>query len=139
MKRKIGKRKREKKFNAILLDSIDEAFLTLGVNSKSAIYFHLESKFAISRQDIPERICDFSDALEQVFGLAAHQLEILIMKCLNEKINCTYEWVGPKWLVPDLTFTKYLKLLELWCEDKEENVEVEVMLDAGEQQEQRIC
>ena len=118
MKRKIGKRKREKKFNAILLDSIDEAFLTLGENSKSAIYFHLESKLAISRQDIPERICDFSDALEQVFGLAAHQLEILIMKCLNEKINCTYEWVGPKWLVPDLTFTKYVKLLELWCEDK---------------------
>jgi hypothetical protein len=137
MKRKLGKRKSEKKFKAILLEAIDEAFLTLGENSKSAIYFHLESKFAISRQDIPDRICDFSDALEQVFGLAARQLEILIMKCLNEKIDCTYEWVGPKWLVPDLTFTKYVKLLELWHEDKKKNVEVEVMLDAEEQQQEQ--
>ena len=138
MKRKISKRKREKNFSAILLESIDEAFLTLGENSKSSIYSHLKSKFAISRRDIPYRVSDFSDALEQIFGLAARQLEILIMKCLNEKINCTFEWVGPKWLVPDLTFTKYVKLLELWCEDKEKIVELEVMLDAGEQrQEQR--
>jgi hypothetical protein len=138
MKRKIGERKGEKKFNDILLDSIDKAFLTLGENSKSAIYFHLEKKFSISRQDIPDRVCDFSDAIEQIFGLAARQLEILIMKCLNEKIECTYNWVGPKWLIPDLTFAKYVKLLELCFEDKKQNVEVEALLDTEEkQQEQR--
>jgi hypothetical protein len=96
LNRKTFERKREKKFNDILLESIDKAFLTLGENSKSAIYFYLESKFAISRQDIPDRVHDFSDALEQFFGLAARQFEILIMKCLNEKIECTYDWVGPK-------------------------------------------
>jgi hypothetical protein len=132
MKRKTGERKREKKFNDILLESIDKAFLTLGENSKSAIYFHLESKFAISRQDIPDRVHDFSDALEQIFGFAARQLEILIMKCLNEKIECTYDWVGPKWLIPELTFSKYVKLLELCFIDKKKNVEVELLLDAGE-------
>jgi len=132
MKRKTGERKREKKFNDILLESIDKAFLTLGENSKSAIYFHLESKFSISRQEIPERVHDFSDALEQIFGLAARQLEILIMKCLNEKIECTYDWVGPKWLIPELTFSKYVKLLELCFIDKKKNVEVELLLDAGE-------
>ena len=132
MKRKTGERKREKKFNDILLESIDKAFLTLGENSKSAIYFHLENKFAISRQDIPDRIHDFSDALEQIFGLAARQLEILIMKCLNEKIECTYSWVGPKWLIPDLNFSKYVKLLELCFMDKKKNVEVELLLDSKE-------
>ncbi len=132
MKRKTFERKREKKFNDILLESIDKAFLTLGENSKSAIYFYLESKFAISRQDIPDRVHDFSDALEQIFGLAARQLEILIMKCLNEKIECTYDWVGPKWLIPELTFSKYIKLLELCFMDKKKNVEVELLLDAGE-------
>ena len=132
MKRKTGERKREKKFNDILLESIDKAFLTLGENSKSAIYFHLERKFAISRQDIPDRVHDFSDALEQIFGLAARQLEILIMKCLNEKIECTYDWVGPKWLIPELTFSKYVKFLELCFIDKKKNVEVELLLDAGE-------
>jgi hypothetical protein len=131
------KRKNEKKFNEILLESIDEALLTLGENAKTSIYFHLATKFAISKQNIPNRIDDFSEALEQIFGLATPQLEILIMKYLNEKIDCSYYWVGPKWLIPDLTFTKYVKMLQIWCEDTEK-IEIEVILDAGEQQEQRI-
>lgn len=126
---KLGKRKSEKRFSTILLYSIDEALSTLGENSKKAIYFHLETKFGISRQDIPERVRDFSEAIEQIFGLAAQQIEILIMKCLNQQVNCTYNWVGPKWLVPDLTFTKYVKLLELWLEDTEEKGKVEAILD----------
>ncbi len=134
MTRKRVKRKHGNRFSAILLESIDEAFLTLGEKAKSSIYFHLETKFAISKQEIPYRIDDFSDALEQVFGLGARQLEILIMKYLNEKIDCAYYWVGPKWLVPDLTFTKYVKMLQIWCEDTEKIGKEEVMLDVGEQQ-----
>lgn len=133
----MSKRKREEKFSAILLEAIDEAFSTLGNRAKSSIYLHLESKFAISKRDIPERIGDFSEALEQIFGLAAPKLEILIMKCLNEKVKCTYNWVGPKWLVPDLTFTKYVKLMELGCEETEKIGEVEVILDVGEKPEQQ--
>ncbi len=134
---KVSKRKREEKFSAILLEAIDEAFSTLGNRAKSSIYLHLESKFAISKQDIPERVGDFSEALEQIFGLAAPKLEILIMKCLNEKVKCTYNWVGPKWLVPDLTFSKYVKLMELGCEETEKIGEVEVILDVGEKPEQQ--
>lgn len=137
MKRNSTKRKRENKFNAILLESIDDALLTLGEKSRSLIYFHLETKFAISRQDIPDRVGDFSDALEQIFGLAAQHLEILIMKHLNERIDCSYSWSGPNWLIPDLTFTKYVKLLELWCEEPEKIGEVEVTLDDGERPEQQ--
>jgi hypothetical protein len=128
---------RTEKFGATLLDSIDEALSVLGEKAKLSIYFNLETKFAISRQDIPNRLGDFSDALEQIFGLGARQIEILIMKCLNEKVHCKYEWVGPKWLVPDVTFTKYVELLELWYEKAEKTLEVEVTLDAGEQQEQQ--
>jgi hypothetical protein len=125
----LVKRKCEKEFSIILLDSIDEALSTLGENSKKTIYFHLESKFGISRQDIPNKISDFSEAIEQIFGVAAQQIEILIMKCLNQQVECSYNWVGPKWLVPDLTFTKYVKLLELWYEDTEKNGKMEVILD----------
>jgi hypothetical protein len=138
MKRKLGKRNRKKRFNTIMLESIDRAFLTLGENAKSSLYFHLETKFAISRQDIPDRVGDFSDALEQIFGLGARQIEILIMKYLNQRVDCTYEWVGPKWLVPDLTFTKYVNMMRLSCEETDKIGDIEVILDAGEQQEQRI-
>jgi hypothetical protein len=134
---KLGKRKCEKKFSLILLDSIDEALSSLGENSKKAIYFHLETKFGIPRQDIPKRVNDFSEAIEKIFGVAAQQIEILIMKYLNQQVECAYNWVGPKWLVPDLTFTKYVKLMELWYEDIEENGKVEVVLNDRRKPEQK--
>jgi hypothetical protein len=132
----LSKRKRGNKFSNILLESIDQAFTVLGEKAKTSIYIQLETKFAIPRNDIPKRVGDFSDALEQIFGLAAPQLEILIMKYLNQKVNCAYDWVGPKWLVPDLTLTKYIKLLEMWCEKNEKTWELEVMINAEERQEQ---
>jgi hypothetical protein len=128
----------EKRFAVILLDSIDEALTTLGPNVKLSIYFHLETKFAISKQDIPDRIEDFTCAIEKIFGDAAKPLEILIMKHLNQKAQCNYKWQGPKWLVPDLTFEKYVKLIRLALEDNGITGDVEVVLDAREKPEQRI-
>ncbi|MGD6852564.1 MAG: hypothetical protein ACQCN6_10945 [Candidatus Bathyarchaeia archaeon] len=128
----------EKKFATILLEAIDEAFTTLGPSVKLSIYFHLETKFAVSKQDIPDRIGDFTDALETIFGQGARALEILIMKNLNQKVKCHYKWQGPKWLVPDLTFEKYVRLLQLSVEDKGKIGDVEVLLDAGEKPQQRI-
>lgn len=106
----------EVKFATILLDSIDEALSALGQNVKLSIYFHLETKFSVPKQDIPDRIEDFSNALEQIFGQASRQLEILIMKHLHQKINLNYRWAGPNWLVPNLTFEKYIKLARLSVE-----------------------
>ncbi len=128
----MAKTKMEKKFSAILLDSIDEAFSTLGENVKFSIYFHLETKFTVSKQDIPDRIGDFSYALEQLFGQASKQIEILIMKCLNKRVHGNYEWTGPKWLVPELTLEKYIKLLKFAVEDTRRTGYVEVALNEGE-------
>jgi hypothetical protein len=134
----LSKTETEKKFATILLDAIDEAFTTLGSNVKLSIYFNLETKFLIPKQDIPDRIADFTSALEKIFGQASRSLEILIMKRLNQRVQCNYKWQGPKWLVPDLTFEKYVKLLQLSLEDKGEIGDVEVLLDAGEKPQQRI-
>jgi len=133
----MAKTKTEKKFAIILLDSIDEAFSTLGKKVQVSIYFHLETKFALPKQDIPDRSDDFLDALEQIFGQATRQVEILIMKSLNKKVKCNYEWTGPKWLVPELTFEKYVKLVRLFIEDSGENGKVEVLLKNGEKIEQK--
>jgi hypothetical protein len=127
-----------KKFETILLEAVDDAFSTLGKSVKTSIYFHLEHKFIIPKQDIPYRIDDFSNALEQIFGLAAKHLEILIMKKLREKITCLYEWDGPSWLVPDLTFRQYVELMRLSREDKEKTGDVEVWINAEEKQKQHV-
>jgi hypothetical protein len=122
-----------------MLESIDEAFSTLGMSAKKSIYFHLSQEFMIMRQDIPDKTDDFSDALQQIFGLGARMLEILIMTKLNEKIGSNYKWEGPNWLVPELTFTQYITLLKLFYEDNGKIGQVEVIIDGEEQrQEQRI-
>jgi len=127
-----------KKFETVLVEAVEEAFSTLGESVKTSIYFHLEHKFIIPKQDIPYRIDDFSDALERIFGIAAKHLEILIMKKLHDKITCFYEWNGPSWLVPDVTFSQYVELLRLHCEDEGETVELEVWINAEEKQKQLI-
>ena len=132
----MDKKNHSKKFDEVFQDSIEEAFSSLGEAVKTSIYFHLEQKFLITRQDIPFMIEDFSDALERIFGLGAKHLELLIMKNLYEKVNGSYRWDGPKWLVPDLTFRKYVELIRISYDDEDKIGIVEVIVDAGEQQEQ---
>ncbi|HKM59656.1 MAG TPA: hypothetical protein VJY36_02160 [Candidatus Bathyarchaeia archaeon] len=58
------------------------------------------------------------------------------MEKLYLKVNCSYKWEGPKWLVPDLTFEQYVELMRTGYKgEKFENLEV--IVDAGEKQEQR--
>ena len=134
----MKKKTNGKKFDQILLESIDEALSALGEKAKESIYHHLNHDFSIPKRDIPSRVNDFSTAIEQIFGETAQHIEILIMKCLQKKVKGSYEWNGPKWLVPDLTFVKYVKLMKVSYEDTERADNVEVILDIGEQVEQRI-
>jgi hypothetical protein len=94
-------------FDYLLLESIDEAFSTLGESPKTAIYYHLEHKFGIPRRTIPRRIEEFSDALEKVFGLGAKHLEIIIMKNRHCKTLGTSP-SGKAWNSSALTFSAYI-------------------------------
>jgi hypothetical protein len=82
----------KKTFEKLLLEAVDEALASLGGSTKQAIYFHLESKFEISRNEVPQRVQDFADGLERIFGMGARFLEILIMKELYERIGQPLEW-----------------------------------------------
>jgi hypothetical protein len=78
---------KSKDFEKLLLSSIDEAFLSLGESSRQSIYFHLEKKFQISKNSIPENLPQFQEGLEKIFGIGATFIEILIMKNLYMKIG----------------------------------------------------
>jgi hypothetical protein len=126
-----------KKFEQILLEAVDEAFLALGEPVKASIYSHLAARFIVPRQDIPYRIDDFSDALEKIFGAASKQLEILIMKTLHSKINAYSVWNGPNWLIPNITFAQYIEMARVCFEEGAGKIgELEVYIDA-EKQKQR--
>jgi len=125
-------------FDGILLEAIDDALISLGENTKTAVYFHLESSFNIERREIPERIADFSDALDRIFSLGARNLEVLFIRNLHSKIKLFCEWpTWCKWVIPDVTFPEYVRLMKQKFEDVTAGeIEVEVFTEVGEEQEQ---
>lgn len=79
-------------FEELLLEAIDQALSDLGESARQSIYFHLEKSFNIKKTEIPSRIIAFTQAIENIFGVGAHFIEILIMKKLYEKIDGVLEW-----------------------------------------------
>ena len=102
----------EQSFYKVLLEAVEDAFSSLGESVGETIFFHLEKSFGIRRSEIPFRIDDFSDALEKIFGLGARHLEILVMKNLHAKVKIDYKWDLPKWIVPELTFKEYIRMMK---------------------------
>ena len=130
----MTKLSQHKNFDQLLLDAIDEGLSALGEAGKASIYIHLEGSFNIRKQEIPNKLDDFSNALQRIFGLGARQLEILIMKNFMKKSEPTQNG-RPNWFAQDLTFTKYVELMKLVYKDTEKIVKIEVLIDAGEKQE----
>ena len=134
----MAEKRQQEVFDDILLEAIDEALISLGENVKTAVYFHLATSFNIERQEIPERIAEFSDALERIFNLGARHLEVLFMRSLHSKIKLFCEWpTWCKWVIADVTFQEYVRLMKQKFVDAEAGeIEVGVITEAGEEQEQ---
>jgi hypothetical protein len=96
---------RKDNFEKLLIEAVDTVFASLGDSCKRALYFHLKNCYDISKQEIPQRIEDFDDALEETFGIGAKLIEIEIMRALFTKVQ------GFSYLTKqeDLSFTKYLE------------------------------
>jgi len=74
-------------FDKLLVSAIDEALTSLGESIRQSIYFHIENKFKVARNEIPENLEEFQGGLEKIFGSGARFIEILIMKNLHSKIG----------------------------------------------------
>ena len=101
----------EKAFQKSFLEAVDAAFSSLGESAKQSIYFHLENKFKLSKDDIPCRLVDFDAGLEKIFGAGTRFLEVLIMKKLHENMGPavgTMKWEEKK----EFKFVDYVKTAE---------------------------
>jgi hypothetical protein len=92
-------------FEKLLLEAVDEGLSSLGDSAKHVVYFYLKKTFKINKQDIPHKIEEFADSIEKIFGLGAKFLEILIMKCLYEKVGNDLEYNQEQ---EDLIFIEYV-------------------------------
>ncbi len=95
----------KKTFNELLLEAIDEAFASLGESAKQSIYYHLEDKCKITKNEIPNHLKEFAEGLEKIFGVGARFLEILIMKKLYARLGTPLEWNESK----ELVFVDYVE------------------------------
>lgn len=98
-------------FQKIFLEAVDSAFSSLGDSAKQAIYFHLETKFKVRKDEIPRRLDDFEGGLERIFGVGSKFLEILIMKRLYETLEPkgkSLRWDEGK----EFKFVEYVKTAE---------------------------
>ena len=80
-----------REFDRLLQSAIDDALTSLGESVRQAIYFHIENKFNVPRNHVPENLGEFQLGLEKIFGAGAKFIEILIMKNLHAKIGLPLE------------------------------------------------
>ncbi len=98
-----------RKFDAQLVQAIDQTLSSLGEPVKNTFFQHLEFNFNTPKHAIPENIDKFSYLLHKAFGLGASRIEVKILKEIQQKLNADfelvdYEWPLSKWIVADFCF-----------------------------------
>jgi hypothetical protein len=104
----------EGSFEAIMIEAVDEVFSSFGHSCKQALYFQLENTFKIKKQEIPLKIEDFANAIEQIFGIGAKIIEMKIIEVLHEKTQ-GFMYFPKK---EDLMFTEYVASLRRFYDRK---------------------
>lgn len=99
-------------FGQIITEVVDQTFSKLGTKVRQTLYSTLENNYKLNRKDIPDRIGEFVNALEEIFGASALLLEIDLMKNMRQKVpvfKCETN-------NPHLAFGDYLKSLKTFME-----------------------
>lgn len=78
-------------FDKALLDALDEVLLTLGEQSKKIIYFHLQNKYLLKKEDIPRKPVYFALAVRGMLGMSGSFIETQVLKNLCKKLGLQYE------------------------------------------------
>ncbi len=71
------------------MEAIDETLAAIGQTIKTKTFLFLKT-LGIRKSEIPNRISDFSEALDIMFGLGAQSLKAQILKKLHSKLGITY-------------------------------------------------
>jgi hypothetical protein len=82
-----GKQKpAEDAFEIAITETVDEILSSFRNLDKEAVYLRLENTFKIKKQEIPCKIENFVDAIEQMFGVGAKLIEIRVTEALHKRI-----------------------------------------------------
>jgi hypothetical protein len=77
----------EDKFKTTIMEAIDESFSSFSNSDKERIYFYLENTYKIMKTQIPRKIENFTNAIEQMFGIGAKLIEIKIVEAVHKRVK----------------------------------------------------
>jgi len=78
-------------FSKALLRAVDEGSLVIGESARDALLYHIERSFGIKREEIPDRLEAFHEALERLLSEGATVVERLIVKNLSGRLGLHFE------------------------------------------------
>ena len=113
-------------FDKTLLEAVDHALLSLGESPREAIYYHLDKSFKLHKEEIPVETCEFSQALNAIFGPGAEIIEKIIVKNLYSKLNLDFEEKT------SLEFVDYISVARELAERERQRLRVEKRKGRGE-------
>ncbi len=91
----------------LISEAVDNSFSLFGDTFKTLAYNELEKTFQIKKQEIPYRINEFTNAIEEICGAGAKIIEMKIIQALHKKVKgFVYVARGE-----DLVFTDYVESL----------------------------
>jgi hypothetical protein len=114
---------RAPEFDALLLESIDEALSSLGDLIKRTTYFHLEQSFDIRKDEIPYRVHAFAHALDNIFGAGSDLVETQILKKLYEKLGEVFPHNNSE----NATFLQCVKAAERLLQERNRTAEISAL------------
>jgi hypothetical protein len=97
-------------FETITIEAIEDSLSSFKHFNKQVFYSHLENTYKIKKEEIPSKIEEFTDAMEQIFGAGAKLIEIRIIQALHER-NHDFVFFPQK---KDLGLGEYLASLHVF-------------------------
>jgi hypothetical protein len=77
----------QKKFDELLVESIDTVLCCIGEPVKNQFYIRLSNDYGIEKKDIPQKIEEFSIITHRIFGSGSLLLESKFMRMLYFRLT----------------------------------------------------
>jgi len=89
-RRVFGMSARTLVFSQLLLEAIDDSLSILGDEPKMALYQYLATMHSLQREQIPDRLEEFSAGLKRALGGASSVIQRIILRKLFQKLGSTF-------------------------------------------------
>jgi hypothetical protein len=73
--------------NEIILEAVDLGLLNLGETTRHTIYYHVWRIQGLKREEIPDRLDEFYEALLKLLGAGTKAVERLIVRSLYDLVG----------------------------------------------------